>query len=172
MGKGDSNFPFIKSLNTIYCKFGTKEKGMASKGRKDNSNVYITKLQQSLMLYPYFVPPQSTHHFSSVWYNNQNSTIVEFRIQAGTCFRKRAIYLKARTNLASGLLRKLPYVRTCLASISLSLRVTALLCASSPSTSAMVATYGPSFSKPSSVKDCTVMYLRNESKDTPPYILA
>ena len=49
-------------------------------------------------------------------------------------------------------------------------RVTALLCASKPSTAAMRATWGPRASKPSLVSSWTVMYLTKESKETPEYM--
>ena len=45
--------------------------------------------------------------------------------------------------------------------------VTARLCASSPSTSAILATDGPSRWSPSYVNDCTVIFFWNESRDTP-----
>ena len=49
-------------------------------------------------------------------------------------------------------------------------RVTASLCASNPSTAAILATEGPSLSNPSFVSSCTVMYFTKESRDTPLYI--
>ena len=48
--------------------------------------------------------------------------------------------------------------------------VTANLCASSPSTAAILATDGPSASRPSFVSSCTVMYFTNESSETPLYM--
>jgi len=50
------------------------------------------------------------------------------------------------------------------------LKVTANLCASKPSTSAILATCGPKFSMPSFVNSWTVMYLMKESKETPEYM--
>ena len=50
--------------------------------------------------------------------------------------------------------------------------VTALSCASSPSTLAIVATEGPRFRSPSSLRLCTVIFFTNESSDTPLYMRA
>mmetsp|Transcript_2610 Transcript_2610/g.2893 ORF Transcript_2610/g.2893 Transcript_2610/m.2893 type:complete len:91 (+) Transcript_2610:416-688(+) len=50
--------------------------------------------------------------------------------------------------------------------------VTALRCASSPSTEHMVATWGPNSFNPSSVNSWTVMCFWKESNETPLYIFA